>query len=124
MGNPMAIVFARQTDDATIALLKKLDDITRIRKETRLGSFAVFCSDDGKLERRLAGIAEKEKLSALILTIDLPSGPAGYQIEKDAAVTVVFTKDRAVEYNRAFKTGQLDEKAILQLTETLNVILK
>ena len=45
-------------------------------------------------------------------SIDNPAGPKGYEISKDADITVVLYTKRTVKSNYAFKKGELDGKAI------------
>ena len=43
------------------------------------------------MEKSLKDLAEKEKLTKVVLTIDSPAGPEDYKISKDADVTVLRT---------------------------------
>ena len=106
------MIFAREVGDPLTRLVKKLDDITEQNKKADMGSFVVFCSDDPGLEKRLAGLAEKEKLKHLILTIDNPAGPKDYQIAKDADVTVVLYTDFKVVANYVYRKGEFKDQEI------------
>src|SRR5947209_20012302 len=44
--NPVAMIFARSTDAATIDLIKKVEEATSKNSDAKMGSFVVFLSDD------------------------------------------------------------------------------
>ena len=106
------MIFAREVSDNLTSLVKKIDAETAKNKKAKMGSFVVFLSDDEKLEAQLKALAEKEGIKNCILSIDNPAGPTGYQVAKDADVTVVLYNQRKVEANHAFKKGELNAKAI------------
>ena len=58
------------------------------------------------------------------MTIDTPTGPPSYHIAKDADVTVLLYVDKTVKVNRAFKKGELDNKAIMAVLGDLPKILE
>jgi hypothetical protein len=120
--NPVAVVFARELTPEVSALIKKLDACTVKNGSCSMGSYAVFMSDSETLPEQLKGLAEKAKLTKLVLSIDNPSGPKAYEISKDAAVTVLLYKDVTVSANFAFKTGELNEKAITKVVNDVSKI--
>ena len=101
------MIFAREVSDPLTSLVKKLDEATGQNKSCRMGSFVVFLSDDPALEKQLKELSKKEKIDRTVLTIDNPGGPTGYNIPKDAAVTVVLYNKRDVKANYAFKKGEM-----------------
>ena len=113
MGNiPVAVVFAREVTPDLTSLVKQLDTAIADSKDTRTGSFVVVMTDDtDKMEKSLKEMAEKEKLSKVVLTIDSPTGPDDYKISKDADVTVVIYSKKEVKKNMAFAKGKFDSKA-------------
>lgn len=110
--NPVAMIFAREVTPALTTLITKIDEATAKNKDCDMGSFVVFCSDDEGLEKQLKNMAQKAKLSKIVLSIDNPAGPKGYDVSKDADVTVVLYTKRTVKANYAFKKGQLNDRAI------------
>jgi hypothetical protein len=110
--SPVAVVFARSVNPQVATLLKKLDDATVMNSKANMGSFAVFCSDQESLDGTLRNLAGKQGLKKLVLSIDNPAGPKGYEIAKDADVTVLLYSDFTVRANYAFKTGELSQKGI------------
>jgi hypothetical protein len=101
------VVFAREISDPLTSLVKKIDEATAQNSSCNMKSFVVFLSDDEKLKDKLKDVAQKQKIDKCILTIDNPSGPPGYNITKDADVTVVLYTKKNVKVNYAFKKGEL-----------------
>lgn len=88
-----------------------------------MGSFAVMLSDDDKLEGKLKELAEKENLKKIVLTIDNPSGPSSYKLNKDADVTVVLYTKRKVVKTFAFEKGKMTEKDVAAIVDSVKEIL-
>ena len=117
------MIFAREVSDPLTSLVKKLDEATGKNSAAKMGSFVVFCNDDEKLEKKLPELAEKQKLKNIILTIDNPAGPTGYNIAKDADVTVVLYTQHEIKANYSFKKGELTAKGIDKIIADLGKIL-
>jgi hypothetical protein len=113
-------VFARELTPALAGLVKKLDAATAENKSKRMGSFVVMLSDSDKLEKQLKEMAEKEKIAKTVLTIDNPSGPDGYEIAKNADVTVVLYNKKKVVKTFAYEKGKLDEAATKKVIEAID----
>lgn len=122
--NPVAMVFARTTDTATIDLIKKIEDATVKNAGANMGSFFVFLSDDKDLEGKLAEIAKKEGLKKCVLSIDNPAGPKGYDVSEKADVTVVLYKERNVKANYSFAKGELKASDIEKIVKDVSKITK
>jgi hypothetical protein len=122
-GNPVAMIFAREINDGLTSLVKKLDEATVQNRDCHMGSFVVFCSDEEGLQDKLKALADKEKLKKIVLTIDNPAGPSGYDVAKDADVTVVLYTKHVVKANHAFKKGQMTEKDVEAILGDLKKIL-
>jgi isopentenyl diphosphate isomerase/L-lactate dehydrogenase-like FMN-dependent dehydrogenase len=106
------MIFAREISDNLTSLVKKIDEATAKNSSCNMGSFVVFCSDDEALAMKLKDLAKKQGLKKVVLTIDNPAGPEGYDIAKNADITVVLYTDKKVKANRAFKKGELKAKDI------------
>jgi hypothetical protein len=117
------MIFAREVSDPLTSLVKKIDEATAQHKDCRMGSFVVFMSDEEKLKDKLKTVAEKEKIKNTVLTIDSPSGPSGYDIPKDADVTVVLYTKRNVKSNFAFRKGELKDADIEKIVADIEKIL-
>jgi hypothetical protein len=118
------MIFAREVSDSLTSLVKKIEAETAKNSKAKMGSFVVFLSDAEKLDDTLKSLSEKEGLKKCILSIDNPAGPKGYNVAKDADVTVVLYVGHKVMANHAFKKGQLNDKAIERILADVPKILK
>jgi hypothetical protein len=121
--NPVAMIFARENSPELVKLVKKIDEATAKNKDKSMGSFVVFLSDKEGLDKELAALAEKEKIEKTVLSIDNPAGPKGYEVARDADVTVVLYTDRKVKANHAFKKGELKDADIEKIVSEVPMIL-
>jgi hypothetical protein len=123
--NPVAVVFARTTDDPNVTkLIKALDKATEQNAKAEMGSFVVYLTGDEKSEAKLKDMATREGLKQIVLSIESPEGPAKYNINKDAYVTVLLYKEHTVKANFAFEKGKLDDKAIDTIVKDVSKITK
>ena len=106
------MIFAREVSDSLTSLVKKIDAETAKNSKAKMGSFVVFMSDDEKMGDKLKALSEKSGFKKTLLTLDNPAGPDGYEVSKDADITVVFYNKRKVMANHAIKKGELNEAAI------------
>lgn len=113
------MVFARSTSDSLTSLVKKIDAASQDKK---INSFVCFLSDDEKLEDTLKVLAEKQGIKKCVLAIDNVAGPKGYEVSKDADVTVVLYTSRNVKANHAFAKGKLNDEAIEKVIADLSKI--
>jgi hypothetical protein len=117
------MIFAREVSDPLTSLVKKIDAATDQHRDADMGSFFVFCNDDEGLEKQLKELAKKEKLKHTILTTDNPTGPKGYDVAKDADVTVILYVNKTVKANYAFKKGEFKPADIDKILGDLKLIL-
>ncbi len=122
--NPVAMIFARDPNPALIALIKNLDTVTVKNKDKSMGSFAVFCNDSEGLEAKLKELAKAADLKEFTLAIDAPTGPAPYNIAKEADVTVVLYNKSTVIANYAFKKGEMKDGDVAKITADVSKILQ
>ncbi len=120
--NPVAMIFARQMTPGVVGLIKQIDKATIKNKGCDMGSFVVFLSDEAGLEKELKSMAEKEKLSKIVLSIDNPAGPAKYNVSKDADVTVVLYTKRTVKANYALKNKDLSPSTVGKIVADISKI--
>ena len=117
------MIFAREITGPLTSLVKKIDEATAKNSDASMGSFVVFLSDDEGLEKKLKSLAKTEKIKDTVLAVDNPAGPRGYEIAKDADVTVVLYTKRNVKVNHAFKKGGLKEADVDKIVGELSKIL-
>jgi hypothetical protein len=104
-------------------LVKQVDAAAVRHSGAKVGSYAVFCSADEKLEARLKELGEQEKLRKVVLAIDHPKGPEGYDLAPDADVTVLLYVKGKVKANHAFKKGEFTAEAAKKVLDDLAKIL-
>lgn len=93
-------------------MVKKLDTAIADNKDVKTAGYVIVLSDDtDKMEKKLKDLAEKEKLTKVMLGIESPSGPEDYKISKDADVTVILYNKKEVVKNLTFGKGKFDAKA-------------
>ncbi|MCC6419857.1 MAG: hypothetical protein IT429_16610 [Gemmataceae bacterium] len=114
------MIFARDITGPLTSLVKKIDASNV--KNAKMGSFVVFLNDDEGLADKAKSLAKKEGLKKTVLSIDNPAGPQGYNVAKDADVTVVLYNKRNVKVNFAFKKGELNEQAVEKVVSALSKI--
>jgi hypothetical protein len=113
------MIFAREVSGPLTSLVKKIDEATVANKSARMGSFVVFLSDDENLPKQLKDMAKTAGLKACVLAKDNPAGPEGYNVAKDASVTVVLYNKRTVLANHTFRKGELTEAAVERVVADL-----
>ena len=122
--SPVALVFARTAEcPMTAKLLKKLDEATVANKKAEMGSFCIFLTDDDKMPEKLKAMADKAGIKELTVAVDNPTGPAKYNVEKDADLTVVLYNDRMVKCNWSFKKGEITDANIDTIVKDISKIL-
>jgi hypothetical protein len=119
---PVAVVFAREITPAVAQLLAKID-VTAARPGSRLGSFAVFLGEPGKLTEPVKQLANNAGIRQSVLAVD-EAAPKSYAIAADAAVTVIIYNHLKVSANHAFRAGELDSKASDAILADLNRMLQ
>jgi hypothetical protein len=108
--SPVAMIFAREATPEVKALLQKIDSCCT--KSDEMNSCVVFCSDESGMDKKLKTLAKDAGLKKLVVSLDTANGPEGYNVTKDAAVTVLLYTNREVKANYAFKKGELNDKAV------------
>ena len=123
LGNiPVAAVFAREITPGLTSLVKKLEQTAADSSSGRVGVFVVLLSDDDKAEAKLKELAEKENLKKVVLTLDNPAGPSGYEIAKEADVTVLLYAQKKVKKNFAFEKGKFTDAEAAKVAEGLKEV--
>lgn len=117
------MIFAREINDSLTSLVKKIDEATAKNADCSMGSFVVFLNDEEGFDKKLKELAKKEGIKETVLTTDSPAGPKGYNIAKDADVTVILYNKRNVKTNLAFKKGELKSGDVEKIVAELKAIL-
>lgn len=111
---PVVTVFTRELNDTVKDLVKQVDEKVGANKDKKLAAFVVVMTEDpDAVEPKIEALAKDAKISSTPLTVvEGAAGPPGYNISKDAEVTVMMWVDSEVKVNRAFAKGKLDKKAV------------
>jgi hypothetical protein len=118
------MIFAREISDPLTSLVKQVDSATAKNSDCRMGSFVVFLNDEEGFDKKLKDLAKNEKLDKTpLMVMSNPTGPSGYNIAKDADVTVVLYSQRTVKVNHAFKKGELKSGDVDKIVAELKTIL-
>jgi hypothetical protein len=120
--NPVAVVFARELSPGVATLAAKLD--AAAKADRRLGAFVVLLTDDKTADDRLKAVAEREKLTAVPLTVLPPPGPKGYDLSADDAMTVVLYARRKVTKTFAFAKGKPADADVAAVMEAVGEMVK
>jgi hypothetical protein len=123
--NPVAMVFARTNSPQLTKLIQKIDQATVKNSSASMGSFVVYLNDSENLGDQLKTMATKQGIQKTVLSIDNPAGPKGYNVSKDADVTVVLYVDHTVKSNYAFRMpSELNDQAINQIINDVSKIVE
>src|SRR5579871_5607988 len=85
--SPVAMIFAREATPEVKALLQKIDACCT--KSDDMNSCVIVCSDESGMDKKLKKMAESAGLKKLVVALDTANGPEGYNLTKDATVTVL-----------------------------------
>jgi hypothetical protein len=117
------MIFAREISGPLTSLVKQLNDATLKHKNTKLGSFVVFLSDENSFAEKVISLADKEKIEQTTLGVVEAEGPEGYDVAADADVTVVLYTNRTTKVNYAFKKGKMTTDDVTRIVSDLAKIL-
>ena len=118
------MIFARGISDPLTSLVKQIDSATAKHSNCSMGSFVVFLNDEEGFDKKLKALAKQEKLDHMpLMLMSNPTGPPGYNIAKEAAVTVGLDTKRNVKVNHVFKKGEMKPADVDKIVGELSKIL-
>jgi len=120
---PVAMLFARDVNEPLLKLISKLDEATAKNQGQEMGSFVVFLSESDDSRQQLATAAKKRGLKRIVLSTYAPSGPEGFNVAREADLTVVLYREHEVKANYAFRKGELSDAATEKILADLPKIL-
>jgi hypothetical protein len=111
------------------SLVKKIDQrlASAAGKTPRtLGAYVIFVNNANGLDQRLRGIADKEALKHVSLSIGNP--PKNYEVANEADVTAVIysvgrRREQHVIANFALRKGELDDCETDAIVKALSAVL-
>lgn len=125
-GRPVVSIFTREVNEDVAELTKRIDDLVAKNSDQKMAGFVVLLTDDpDQAEPKLEATAKSKSIKQVPLTVyEGATGPKGYKISDDAAVTVMMWVDSKVKVNHAFTTAKLDKKSIDQIVSDTQKILE
>lgn len=121
--SPVVLVFARDVSEPLTRLIKRLDAASAQHKASSLGTCVVFLSSEEGLPRQVKQVADREKIRLTALRTYKPEGPKGYNVAKEADISVILFTDRVVKATHAFKKGEMKDKDIdLILADVVKIL--
>ncbi len=115
-GKPVVSIFTRKADARLASLIKQLDAELPKHEDQKLSAFVnlIGSPDVDALKKTATQFGKKNQSEhvAIVVPEDSENGPADYNINPQAEVTVIIYRDGKVAANHAFAPGKLDAKAI------------
>ena len=113
----VALIFVRENSDPLTSLVKRIDkelvEVSAGRTGTKRGVFVVYCNSSPGINDQLKALVAQENLKQIVLCSTTAEGPKRYNIDTDAAMTVViYDGKRTVTTNHALKPGELNETRV------------
>ena len=121
--SPVVMIFARERSKPLEQLLSRLEAAVVKHRAQSLGAFVVFLGETEQWRAVAADMARTLNLKHVVLAVDAPAGPEGFQVHPDAAVTVVMYREHEVKANHAFRQGGLTPDACEAILADLPKIL-
>lgn len=106
------------------SLVKKIDEANDAHKKDKMGSFVIFLEKSDEFEKKVKELGEKSKLKHTVLALDNPAGPKGYDIAKEADVTVLLYVGRKVKFNYAFEKGKMTAADVEKITKDVSKLFE
>ncbi len=110
---PVVMICARGLDDATAELITEIDRFVDGHRAQGLRGMAVFLDADQKqLQPELARLIRKQNLALPMAFPVEASGPRAMELPRDAQVTVLLYRNRAIQERLIFKAGELTKESL------------
>jgi hypothetical protein len=110
----VAMVFAAKPNPALTELVKKLESSAAGAKG-EFGACVVVTDTREGTTTELKKLSEKLALKHVVLAVADPAKLKHYSLHADAEATVLLYSNRVIRANRAFKAGELTEKAAAEI---------
>ncbi len=126
--NPVVLVFSREvtTEESRpiTKLLQKLDQAVEGHQKAGLKSGAVFLVEDEGRQAALTALGELgKKLNHVVVAVDGAAGPEGYNLNKEADVTVLLYHELKVVDNYAYAKDKLTDKDVDTILAAVDKLL-
>jgi hypothetical protein len=114
---PVVMIFAAKPSDGLTSLVQKIEKAAADAKGNEVGACVVVTDASAETKTALNKLAGKENLKHVVLGVIEPKGVKHYTLHPEAEVTVLLYSKLVVRVNRAFKSGELTEKAITEVAD-------
>lgn len=123
---PTVSVFTRELNEDVAKLVKQIDDQVGKNEDKKMAAFVVYITDDAQgAQTQLTELAEKHGITNTPLTIFTDAaGPDGYNVAKDAAVTVTMWVNGKVSANHGFGKAALNKAEVEKVVGDTSKILE
>lgn len=131
--HPVVTVFARDmagADSPVVKLLQALEASVEKNKASNLAAFAVVLSDEAQnidsrraLAKKLQDLADAAKLKNVVLALDSAAGPKGYDLSKEAGVTVVLYHKHKIVGVHSFPRDGLNDAGIKTILDDVEKMM-
>jgi len=109
---PVAMVFAPKPSDGLAKLVRELEAATAASKAGEVGACVVVTDTSPATRKALGKLADDANLKHVILAVIDPARLKDYELNPDAAATVLLYSRRVVRVNHAFRPGELTDRAV------------
>ena len=124
LNNPTAVVFARTLSDPAGKLMAAFDAEMAKQKDAGFKAWMTHVTKTADLDG-MAKWAQKQGLkSCPVGAFEDVDGPPAYKLAADAEVTVLLFVNQKVVSNFAFRTGELTDEKIKEVTKALPELFK
>jgi hypothetical protein len=123
---PVVSIFVREVNENVAKLVKEVDQKVGQNKDAGMAAFVVLLSENPEADaQKLKDLAAKQGIqNTPLTTFDGAAGPSGYQLSKDADVTVMMWVESELKVNDTFKPGELAQDKVATVVGKTNEILK
>ena len=113
--SPVVMVFASKPSEKLQKLVAELEKAATAATG-EIGACLVVTDPSVGTQKALKTFADDAKLKTTIVAVIAAEKLKDYELAKDAEVTVLIYSKRVVRTNHAFKSGELTDKAIADVT--------
>jgi hypothetical protein len=110
---PVVMVFAPKPSDGLAKLVRELEAAADAANKTAEVGACVIVTDTSAATRKALGkLADDANLKHVVLAVIEPGKLKDYELNPDAAATVLLYSRRVVRVNHALRAGELTDKAV------------
>jgi len=127
LGNrPVVAIFARTPDENLTALMSEIDGVVAKHEDKKMASFVNLLGKDAETLKEKAGWLVKKsgaKLVAVVVPEEFQKGPADYNLNPKAEVTVLVYNRGKVVANYALASADLKKDIIAKIKASAEEML-